>query len=69
MPDPSLAVKVQHQAAHADASDVRVELRRQLGIAAQRLRAEELPAVAGDHCKRCDYVSLCPIKGAPAVTA
>ncbi|GAA1972875.1 ATP-dependent DNA helicase [Nocardioides panacihumi] len=69
MPDPALAVKVQRQAAHGDASDVRVELRRQLAVAAQRLRAEELPAVAGDHCKRCDYVSLCPIKGAPAVTA
>jgi RecB family exonuclease len=69
MPDPALAVKVQRQDVHGDASDVRAELRRQLAVAAQRLRAEELPAVSGDHCKRCDYLSLCPIKGAGAVTA
>lgn len=69
MPDPALAVKVQRQEAHGDDSEVRTELRRQLAVAAQRLRAEELPAVSGDHCKRCDYLSLCPIKGAGAVTA
>jgi hypothetical protein len=69
MPDPALAVKVQRQEAHADGGEVRAELRRQLAVAAQRLRAEQLPAVSGEHCKRCDYLSLCPIKGAGAVTA
>lgn len=69
MLDPSLPVKVQRQPPHADDGETRVELRRQLAVAAGRLRAEELPAISGDHCKRCDYVSLCPIKGAGAVTA
>jgi RecB family exonuclease len=69
MPDAASPVKVQRQPAHADDGEVRAELRRQLGVAARRLRAEELPAVPGDHCKRCDYLSLCPIKSAGAVTA
>ncbi|MGZ4474540.1 MAG: ATP-dependent helicase [Nocardioides sp.] len=69
MPDPALPVKVQRQEAHNDASDVRIELRGQLSLAAKRLRSEQLPAISGEHCKRCDYISLCPIKGAGAVTA
>jgi hypothetical protein len=69
MPDPAAPVKVQRQEAHTDASAVRSELQRHLAVAAARLRAESLPAIGGDHCKRCDYVSLCPIKGAGAVTA
>jgi len=69
MPDPAAGVKVQRQEPHSDAGEVRAELRRQLAVAARRLRAEELPAVSGEHCKRCDYLSLCPIKGAGAVTA
>ncbi|GAB7004147.1 ATP-dependent DNA helicase [Nocardioides sp. AN3] len=69
MPDAALRVKVQRQEAHTDDSEVRTELRRHLSVAAARLRSESLPAISGDHCKRCDYISLCPIKGAGAVTA
>jgi ATP-dependent exoDNAse (exonuclease V) beta subunit len=69
MLDAALSVKVQRQPAQTEDSEVRRELRKQLAIAAERLRAEKLPAVSGDHCKRCDYLSLCPIKGAGAVTS
>ena len=37
--------------------------------AASLLRAEAFPAVAGDHCRDCDFVPLCPIKGAGSVTS
>ncbi|HEY0890209.1 MAG TPA: PD-(D/E)XK nuclease family protein, partial [Nocardioides sp.] len=67
--DLAAPVKVQRQEPHTDDTAVRAELRQQLAVAARRLRAESLPAVSGDHCKRCDFLSLCPIKGAGAVTA
>ena len=42
-------------------------LRGQLGRAAGYLRAETFPAVAGQHCRDCDFVPLCPVKGAGSV--
>jgi hypothetical protein len=33
------------------------------------VRAEQFPAVAGDHCRDCAFVPLCPIKSAGAVVA
>lgn len=61
-------VKVQAQGVHTDASEPRLALVVELEQAARMMRAEEFPAVGGEHCKRCDFVSLCPVKGAGAVT-
>jgi hypothetical protein len=36
--------------------------------AAALVRAETFPAVAGDHCRDCAFVSICPIQGAGSVT-
>ena len=59
---------VQPQGVQAEDGPTRDDLRAQLALAAARVRAEEFPAVAGDHCRTCDFISLCPIKGSPAVT-
>jgi hypothetical protein len=37
--------------------------------AAALVRAETFPAVAGDHCRDCTFVSICPIQGAGSVTS
>ena len=60
---------VQQQAAYADDGPERTVLRAQLDLAATLLRAEVFPAVAGEHCRDCDFVPVCPIKGAGSVTA
>ena len=59
---------VQPQSVQADDGPAREALRGELALAAQRIRAERFPAVAGDHCRTCEFTSLCPIKGAGAVT-
>ena len=45
------------------------DLRASLALAAGRVRAEEFPAIAGDHCRGCAFLSLCPAKGAGSVVA
>lgn len=60
---------VQPQPAQADDGPGRDELRTRMAHAARLLRDETFPAVAGQHCRDCSFVSLCPIKGAGAVTA
>jgi ATP-dependent exoDNAse (exonuclease V) beta subunit len=59
----------QHQGTHRDDSPERADLHAALATAAGYLRREEFPAVPGDHCKDCPYVSLCPAKGAGSVVA
>ena len=59
---------VQQQPAYADDGPERTALRAQLERAAALVRAETFPAVAGDHCRDCDFVPICPIKGAGSVT-
>ncbi|UDY24569.1 ATP-dependent helicase [Nocardioides sp. Kera G14] len=68
-PDLSAPVKVQAQPVHADDSEERLALQIELGIAARRVRREEFPAIQGDHCRTCTFLSLCPARGAAAVTA
>jgi superfamily I DNA/RNA helicase/RecB family exonuclease len=60
---------VQAQERHADGSPPREALRAALAATAQRVRREEFPAIAGDHCRGCAFVSLCPAKGAGSVIA
>jgi len=58
---------VQPQAAQPDEGPAREELRGHLGRVATLLRTESFPAVAGQHCRDCAFVPLCPIKSAGAV--
>ncbi len=51
-----------------DGSD-RTVLRQRLAHTASLLRAESFPAVAGQHCRDCDFVPICPIKSAGSVTS
>jgi ATP-dependent exoDNAse (exonuclease V) beta subunit len=60
---------VQVQPPTPDDGPERVALRLQLDRAAALVRAENFPAVAGEHCRDCDFVPLCPIKGAGSVVA
>ena len=36
---------------------------------ASAVRGDRFPAIAGDHCRDCAFVPLCPIKGAGPVVA
>lgn len=60
---------VQAQDAQPDDGAERTELRGRLGDAAALLRAESFPAVAGQHCRDCTFVAICPIKSAGPVTS
>lgn len=60
---------VQAQAEQDEDGPARDDLRARLAWAASRLRAEEFPAIAGEHCRDCAFVPLCPIKSAGPVVA
>jgi superfamily I DNA/RNA helicase/RecB family exonuclease len=68
LPDGDAAV-VQQQPAYADDGDERTTLRAQMERASSLVRAETFPAVAGDHCRDCDFKPICPIQGAGSVTS
>ncbi|WP_235537343.1 ATP-dependent helicase [Nocardioides sp. Soil805] len=65
--DDSPSAVEQRQDPQPDESPEREDLRVALSTAAGYLRREEFPAIPGDHCKDCPYVSLCPAKGAGSV--
>ena len=58
---------VQQQPGQADDGPERAALRGRLARAAELLRTENFPAVAGQHCRDCDFVPICPIKSAGSV--
>jgi RecB family exonuclease len=58
---------VQRQPDQADDGPERAALRDRLERAAAFLRAESFPAVAGNHCRDCGFVPLCPVKGRGSV--
>jgi RecB family exonuclease len=68
LPDVDSAV-VQQQSVQPDDGPERATLRTQLERAAALVRAENFPAVAGEHCRDCDFISICPVQGAGSVTA
>jgi superfamily I DNA/RNA helicase len=68
LPDGDAAV-VQQQPPFPDDGPERIGLRQQLEGAAALVRAETFPAIAGDHCRDCDFRPICPIQGAGSVTA
>jgi len=66
--DDTTSAKVQVQDAHADDGPERELLRAGLARAATLVRDETFPAVPGQHCRDCTFVSICPAKGAGSVT-
>jgi len=60
---------VQAQDVQPEDGAARADLRARLGHAASLLRAESFPAVAGQHCRDCTFVPICPIKSAGPVTS
>ena len=68
LPDGDSAL-VQQQPAYPDDGPERATLRAQVERAAALVRAEAFPAVAGAHCRDCDFTAVCPIQGAGSVTA
>ena len=58
---------VQAQDKHADGGPEREALRASLALTARRVRDEEFPAISGEHCRSCSFLSLCPAKGAGSV--
>ncbi|ANH36522.1 DNA helicase II [Nocardioides dokdonensis FR1436] len=67
--DGSDSAKVQAQEVQPDDGPARDDLRRRLQQAAVLLRRESFPAVAGQHCRDCPFVPVCPIKSAGAVVS
>ena len=60
-------VKVQAQPPPEPGDDGLTLIEAQLAEAVDRLRSEELPAIAGPHCDHCGFLPICPIKGAGTV--
>ncbi len=60
---------VQKQPVHLEDGPERNDLRGRLAHAASLIREEHFPAVAGQQCRTCTFVSLCPAKSAGAVVA
>ena len=59
---------VQAQGVQSEDGAERALLRQRLGHTASLLRTESFPAVAGQHCRDCHFVPICPIKSAGSVT-
>jgi RecB family exonuclease len=68
LPDGASAV-VQQQPPFSDDGPERLALRQQVDRAAALVRSENFPAVAGEHCRDCDFRPICPIQGAGSVTS
>jgi superfamily I DNA/RNA helicase/RecB family exonuclease len=60
---------VQAQDVQPEDGPERTLLRQRLAHTASLLRAESFPSVAGPHCRECQFVPICPIKGAGPVTS
>jgi RecB family exonuclease len=60
---------VQAQPAQDETGPERTELRERLARAARLVRLEEFPAVAGNHCRGCAFLPLCPAKSSGSVVS
>jgi RecB family exonuclease len=60
---------VQPQSVQPEEGQARDDLRAGLARTALLLRSETFPAVAGDQCRDCSFVPICPIKSAGPVTS
>ncbi len=64
--DGSDSVTCQEQEPHLPDGPERTALRERIAHTARLLREERFPAVAGDHCRDCGFLPLCPAKTAPS---
>jgi RecB family exonuclease len=60
-------VKVQLQEPQQSGDDGHTAIESQLMEAVAAVRSEEFEARAGDHCQRCSFQPICPVKGAGTV--
>ncbi len=60
-------VVTQFQSPPDPAAEGPLLIEEQLSAAVGALRAERFPARSGAHCDRCDFITLCPIKGSGTV--
>jgi RecB family exonuclease len=65
--DPADKAAVQSQSIHTAQSPERAVLIESIGRAERFLREEHFPTAPGRQCDACDFVPICPAKGAPAV--
>lgn len=65
--DGSDSVTRQEQEPHLPDGPERTALRERITLTAQLLREERFPAVAGDYCRDCGFVPLCPVKSPGSV--
>ena len=65
--DGSDSVTCQPQEPHAPDGPERTALRERIAATAELLREERFPAVAGDHCRDCGFLPLCPVKSPGSV--
>jgi superfamily I DNA/RNA helicase/RecB family exonuclease len=56
-------VKVQRQAPQQRNDDGHKPIEVQLMTAVEAIRTEQFPAKAGEHCERCTFTAMCPVKG------
>lgn len=57
----------QEQEPHLPDGPERTALRARIAATARLLREERFPAVAGDHCRDCGFLPLCPVKSPGSV--
>ena len=60
-------VKVQKQEPQPRNEDGHTEVEVQLMQAVGVIRSETIEARPGKHCENCDFVAICPVKGAGTV--
>ena len=65
--DGSDSVTCQEQEPHLPDGPERTALRERIALTARLLREERFPAVAGDHCRDCGFLPLCPVKSPGSV--
>ncbi|HWJ65813.1 MAG TPA: PD-(D/E)XK nuclease family protein, partial [Nocardioides sp.] len=65
--DGTLQATSQQQEAHAPDGPERAALRARIGGVARLLREESFPAAAGEHCRDCGFVPLCPVRSPGSV--
>jgi RecB family exonuclease len=59
--------KIQEQPPQPPDENGHTEVQKQLMKAVAVVRSESFPAQAGDHCTRCAFTAICPVKGAGTV--
>ena len=60
-------VKTQAQPPQEPDADGATLVEVQLMAAAEAVRHETFPARSGDHCDTCDFLAICPVRGAGTV--